>query len=100
MKGFPKWFNTRQDVELCLAEMPDEMKAKLTQWQSERMTWLTTRKLADPSQGITDDTHRVTEVDNPGGVTEYYQEEYTEDPGCHLARLGISAEEVQEMIGG
>ena len=55
-------------------------------------------KLADGETGITDATHRVTEVKDmaTGQITERYQEEYKEDPNCTLSMLGITVAEAEE----
>lgn len=47
MRGFPKWFNVKQDVLNALAEYPEETKAFLQKCLDERFSWLVTKKLDD-----------------------------------------------------
>lgn len=47
MRGFPKWFNVKQDVLNALAEYPEETKAFLQRCLDERFSWLVTKKLDD-----------------------------------------------------
>ena len=101
MKGFPKYFNTKQDVLNVIEEYPLETKAFVKKCLDERKGWITTGKIADGVAGIADDTHRVAECkdDASGLVTERYQEEFMDDPNCKLFRLGFTVEEVEELIG-
>lgn len=100
MKGFPKYFNTKQDVLNVIEECPVETKAFVKKCLDERKGWLTTGKLADGAAGVTDSTHRVVEVkdDASGMVVERYQEEFKDDPSCKLFRLGFTVEEAQALI--
>lgn len=99
MNGFPNWINSRQDVDNLLVEYPEQMKALLQKWLDNRMAWITTAKLESAEAGATDDTHRVQTVEMEGSETEYYQQEYMEDPSGTLARIGITAVEAQAIVG-
>lgn len=100
MKGFPKYFNTKQDVLNVIEEYPSETKAFVKKCLDERKGWITTEKLADGAAGVTDETHRVAECkdDASGQVTERYQEEFKDDPNCKLFRLKFTVEEAQALI--
>jgi hypothetical protein len=94
MKGFPEWFNTRHDVELCLQEYRDLMKPQIREWLGNRNCWTVSGQIVPPDTGIEDDTHRIERRED--GTA--WQLVYTEDPNNHLARLGISVQEAEEMI--
>lgn len=94
MRGFPKHINTRRDVEILLNMYPDEMKALLKKYIEESENWINPVKLADGEAGIEDATHCIRINENG----ERYQLEWGFDPGCKLARLGISVAEAEAMI--
>jgi hypothetical protein len=119
MKGFPKYFNIKQDVFNALAVYPEETKAYLQKLLDERFNWLpaktekqdfyidgkamsfnSAKKMSKGEIAVIDDTHREVEIkdDRTKEVTERYQEEYKEDPNCKLFRLGFTVKEVQELI--
>ncbi len=100
MKGFPKYLNTKFDVEFCLANFPDDAKAFLTKKITEVSQWLLVGKLAEGDAGITDDTHKIVENKEmtTGEITERYQYEFKDDPNCELFRLGFSVEEATSLI--
>lgn len=99
MKGFPKHFNTKKDVENCLTQWPERTKTVLQQMLDARFAWVIDRKLADDESGITDETHKITEVtDDADNVVERYQMKWEEDPSCQLFRLGLTVDEVETMI--
>lgn len=94
MRGFPKHINTRRDVEILLATYPSEMKDFLQQCIDESENWINPVKLSDGEIGIEDATHAVR-IDENG---ERYQLTWGFDPGCKLARLGITVSEAEAMI--
>lgn len=94
MRGFPKHINTRRDVEILLNTHPAEMKAFLQKCIEESENWINPVKLADGEAGIEDATHCIRIEENG----ERYQLEWGFDPGCKLARLGITTEEAEAMI--
>ena len=96
MRGFPKHINVRRDVEILLATYPSEMKDFLQQCIDESENWINPVKLSDGEIGIEDATHAVR-IDENG---DRYQLEWGFDPGCNLARLGISVAEAEAMING
>jgi len=100
MRGFPKHFNTKYDVEYCLEYYPEETKAFLTQKLAEVKQWLVTEKLVEGDVGKTDKTHKVVEIKDKerDKVTERYQYEYKDDPNCQLFRLGFTENEVIPLI--
>lgn len=95
MRGFPQWFNTRADVETCLAEYPEQMKATINDWLNNRYCWQPVAQLASEDVGRDDATHRIESRDD-GTV---WQLELVEDVNNHLTRLGITVEEAQGMVG-
>jgi hypothetical protein len=101
MRGFPKFFNTKQDVLNVIEEYPTETKAFVQRLLDERKDWITTKKLETGEEGTTDATHRIQELkdDRTQEVIERYQEEYKDDPNCKLFRLGFTVEEAQALIG-
>ena len=94
LRGFPKHINTRRDVEILLTTHPAETKAFLQKCIEESENWINPVKLADGETGIEDATHCVR-IDENG---ERYQLTWGFDPGCKLARLGISVAEAEAMI--
>lgn len=94
MKGFPKWINTRADVELCLQEYPDQMKTKLREWLNNRNCWTVMGEIVSPDVGVEDDTHHIEQRED-GTI---WQLAYIADPNNHLARLGITIVEAEAMI--
>ena len=102
MKGAPKNYNTRFDVEYCLEHYPEEAKAFLTQKLTEVKQWLVTGKLKDGETGKTSDTHKVVEVQDTitKEVKERYQHEYKDDPNCKLFKLGFTVKEAEDILAG
>ena len=94
MRGFPKHINTKQDVEVLLNMYPEETKAFLQKCIEESENWINPVRLNENDMGIEDATHCVR-IDENG---ERYQLTWGFDPGCKLARLGISKEEAEAMI--
>jgi hypothetical protein len=101
MKGFPKHLNTKQDYLNLLPLFPEQTKAELQRLLDERIGWVTTSRLNDGDEGLTDETHRVDALeDDTGTVTERYQVQYMEDPAAELFRVGFTVEEVEGLING
>jgi hypothetical protein len=96
LRGFPKHINTKQDVEVLLNMYPEETKAFLQKCIEESENWINPVKLSESESGIEDATHAVR-IDENG---DRYQLEWGFDPGCNLARLGISVAEAEAMING
>jgi hypothetical protein len=101
MRGFPKRFNTRQDVLNALADYPEQTREQLQRMLDNRFNWFITAALATGEAGVEDDTHRVREdTDDEGVVIDRYQEEYREDPNAQLFRLGLTVTEAEQMVAG
>lgn len=94
MRGFPKHINSRRDVENLIETNPNETKAFLQSCVDESENWINPVKLADGETGIEDTTHCIRVEENG----ERYQLTWGFDPGCTLARLGISVVEAEAMI--
>lgn len=101
MKGEPKWFNTRQDVEnwRTLAG-EDAYKATIQRFYDARLTWETTSTLTEGQSGITDDTHRVLEnVDMETQELVRYQQELQANPDAYIfTRLGYTDSECRTIL--
>lgn len=102
MRGFPKHLNTRHDVDYCLEHYPVETKAFLAKKLTEVKAWQVTGKLTEGDAGITDETHKVVEVQDTitKEVKERYQYEYKDDPNCELFRLGFTVKEANDVLKG
>jgi hypothetical protein len=99
MKGFPKSFNTKKDVMLCLEQWPEKTKSYISAMLANRFAWLIEKQLAEGEAGVTDETHKVTEVrDEAGTVVERYQMAWEEDPTAQLFRLGFTVSEAEGLI--
>ncbi len=94
MKGFPRHINTRRDVEILIDIYPEETKSFLQKCIEDSQNWINPVKLSDGDTGIEDATHCVR-IDENG---ERYQLTWGFDPGCKLARLGITVSEAEAMI--
>ena len=92
MRGFPKHFNTRADVDYCLREYPAEMKMELQDWIDNRTCW-EAKPLDSKDAGITDETHQVEVKD--GIKTQLTK---IDDPVSKLIRLGISVANAEKMV--
>lgn len=99
MKGFPKTFNSKKDVELCLKMWPEMTKDFLQRLRDNRETWLIDHKMSLDEDGVEDDTHKVTEIyDENDNLDEKYQMVWDEDPNARLFRLGYTVEEVDNIL--
>ena len=99
MKGMPKTFNSKKDVEFCLQRWPEMTKDFLQKIKDSRNTWLIDHKMDLNEDGIEDETHKVTELyDEDGNLTEKYQMVWDEDPNARLFRLGFTVEEAEDLI--
>lgn len=99
MKGFPKTFNTKRDVELCLETWPDMTKDFLQRLKDSRYTWLIDHKMNVEDTGVEDETHTVSKVyDEDGNIVEKYQMVWDEDPNARMFRLGYTVKEVDTLL--
>jgi len=98
MKGYPKHYNTREDVMVALEIDPVRAKAFLQDGIDHRDGWYITGPLASEAEGLEDDTHRVIDQSDIESPADWYQQEYGPLPGNILDRLGISVEEAEELL--
>ena len=91
MRGFPKFFNTKQDVLHALELFPDQTKAHIQTLLDNRKLWVQTEYAAP---GVNDETH-YTRTDEAGNV---YQMEYRDDPNGGIFRLGFTVEELEAIV--
>lgn len=101
MKGFPKYINSRQDIEHLKGSHPVELKDYLQSLVDTKDEWLVVGPLTAGDSGVTDATHKVVEnVDQQTGeVKERWQFELREDPNGPIFRFGFaSVDEVRDII--
>lgn len=89
MRGFPKFFNTKQDFLNCLGEFEAETKRELKNLLNTRFSWFDVEILENPESGLNDETHRVI---------ENMQQELREDPNSRIFQLGFTVAEVEELV--
>ena len=100
MKGYPKHFNTRADVEVALAMDPERTKAVLAQMLEEERDWFFAGRLASPEDGIEDAGHKIVCDDPATESPSYSQYELRECPSSPLRRMGMTAEEAEAIVEG
>lgn len=103
MKGFPKYFNTKQDYINCLSLYPSETKQALRALMNNRYKWVQDGELAKESDGITDDDHYVVktnkeEHDGKEGEEVIYQMKRVEDKDSKFFKLGFTVAEVKKLV--
>lgn len=102
MRGFPKYINTRADLENLKGDFPDETRAFMQDIYDHRMQWIITGKLDVDEPGVNiDNEFKVVENDNTehGGGVERYQYKFMEDPNGTIFRLGFaSSDEFLDFI--
>lgn len=98
MRGFPKHIATKEDLDVCLQEFPDQTKEWMGKKEEERQQWFPAETL-DKSEGVTDETHKVVEqVADLKAPAQKIQMVLLEDPANPLVRLGISREDVAKVM--
>lgn len=97
MNGFPKYLNSREDVDNMKDLCPKETAAYLQTLLDGRFVWTVTGELTEGDDGLTDDTHKVVEEDRDGQVVRF-QMARQEDPSAHLYRLGLTVEETEAIV--
>lgn len=99
MRGFPKHFNTKQDV-LNLLNTPEfapQAKKALQSMIDNRFTWVVAKELSEKDVGIEDETHKVV-IETQDGKQISNQVELKEDSQSHLFRLGFTVAEAMELM--
>jgi hypothetical protein len=102
MRGAPKWFNTRTDVENWRAMAGDDAyKATIQRFYDARMIWVTTGELTEGQAGVEDATHRViTNMDMETQAITLSQQELQVDTNAYLfTRLGYTDGEILAILG-
>lgn len=85
MKGFPKYINTKADLENLLEDYPRETKDYVQSLIDTKDNWFPIELIGD---GLTDDTHKVYEDPETKEKTQYV---LREDPNGPLFRLGFTS---------
>lgn len=94
MKGFPKYINTKADLENLIEDYPQETKDYVQTLIDTKDNWFPIELIGD---GLEDDTHKIYVDPETKEKTQY---ELREDPNGPLFRLGFSTiKEAQEFIG-
>ena len=100
MVGYPHTLNTKEDYLFVKTNFPKE------KWQGDfqdlldsMYQWYNVGMIADASDGVTDDTHKVVINEDRGTSTKtYYQYEKKLDENCKLLRLGFTEAEVKAAL--
>jgi hypothetical protein len=82
MRGFPKWINTKEDLETCQKLFPEDTKEKLRGWIGDA-----TKAAADLSAQVAE-AEKKPPVEIPV-VTQMIP---------HLSRLGLSVDDAHKAI--
>lgn len=96
MRGFPKNFSTKFDVDYCLENYPEETRAKLQEY-AENSYCTESKPLHGKEEGLVDELNRV-EVQKDGTKLQITRKI---DPNCKLVRLGImvDSKSIEDNIG-
>lgn len=99
MKGVPKYFNTKQDVENSLLEDKEATISILRKLYENRFIWKDVGIIEN--EGINDNIHKVVEMrDNlDNNITHRHQLILIEDPMSYIFRLGYNKKELEELLG-
>ena len=104
MKGFPKHLNSKFDYYYIKENFPaSKWKPYWQRLLDDRYRWMDDHELEDPSEGITDETHKVEErrtTDQSTGeeIVTWMQLEYKQNPGSDFWRMGFTVEEVEKAL--
>ena len=101
MRGEPKWFNTRQDVDNWRTMAGDEAyKTTLQRFYDARMIWVTTGNLAESETGTEDESHRIiiSQDMETGEITRSQQELQVDTNAYIFSRLGYTDGEVRAAL--
>ena len=93
MKGFPKYINTKSDLEHLVKDFPEQTKQYIQKLIDTKDNWYPIELISD---GLEDDTHKVYEDLETKEKTQY---QLKEDPNGPLFRLGFaSIDEAESFI--
>lgn len=100
MRGFPKYndITTRKDVENLLLLYPNETKTFLEELILDIYKWETSEAIINPEEGIEDEMHQLTPVQEDNKIIGYRQQTLVEDENSRLYRLGYTLEEATELV--
>ena len=98
MKGYPKYFNTKEDILNCLPLFPNKVKTYLQQLLAETENWVLIGKIEN--EGITDAKHKVVSVfdTETKEIKEKYQYEFKINLNCMLFKFGFTIDEVKKLL--
>lgn len=93
MIGYPKFINTKADLEYCLKNFPGDGRntAFLQSLLDERFGWYPCEKCD------ADATHKIVEATDMMPESYY---ELRENPTARIYQLGLTVDEVQAMLEG
>lgn len=97
MIGYPKFINTKDDLTYCLENFPGDSRNTtfLQSLLDERFGWWPAGKIE--GDGVTDDTHKVVEMETESGV-EKWQYELRENLTARIYQLGLTVVEVESWL--
>ena len=94
MRGFPKYINTKADLENLIGLYPQETKQYIQTLIDTKDNWFPTELI---DEGLEDETHKIYVDPETKEKTQY---ELREDPNGPLFRLGFkSVQEAKDFIG-
>ena len=93
MRGFPKYINTKADLENLIIDFPEQTRSFVQDLIDTKDNWYSIELIGD---GLEDDTHKVCEDPETKEKTQY---QLKEDPNGPLFRLGFaSVDEAEAFI--
>lgn len=99
MKGFPKFINSKEDVDNLKLTHAAELKSYLQDILDFKDQWIMISKLAAGAVGVVDATHKVIEEkDQSGAAIGRYQYELKEDPNCRIFELGFKTSAAAQLF--
>ena len=98
MKGYPKHFNTVEDVLNSKKIDPQRTKEVLRAVIDGREGWYVTAPLSVEADGITNDVYRVINQGDEERGEDWYQQYWGSLPGNMLNRIGLSVDEAEKII--
>lgn len=99
MRGYPKHLNTREDYEYVRTHFPrvmweDDFRGLLASMRE----WYFVSYLEAREDGVSDDTHRVIEMDDFKGGKQWVQYELRENPQADIFRMDYTEAEVRAIL--
>lgn len=102
MKGLPKTLNDKHDYLYAKDNFPEDYwRPKFQHLLDNRFCWYYVSDLDSKRKGVTDDTHKVVENQDPDSDSvTYAQYELGANPDAKIFRIGFTVAEVEEILAG